>query len=96
MRIKTASTRRAIGRWKNRARAEATNFRSWALTLEARAIAPQKLGGILFALSLALALSLNFAALEFAMLVVNGEGRRKVGRLHNPDGNGISRIREAD
>lgn len=72
MKIRTASTRRAIGRWKGEAKAQETKFYSCALALAAPLLASARWGRIVLIPVLILALSLNFAAFEPVILILMG------------------------
>lgn len=72
MKIGTASTRRAIDRWKARARTKTVEFQSKGLTSLAQTIVSPKRGRVLLVLLLIAALSLNFAVVELSVLIVMG------------------------
>lgn len=72
MRIRTASTRRAIDRWKGRAKAHVRRTQLWSLDFAARLLTSRKRAGVALIPMLILALSINFAALELVVLVLLG------------------------
>lgn len=72
MRIKTAHTRRAIDKWKSRAKAQVRRSQAWGLDLVTRLLTSPKRGRVALVPLLVLALLFNFATLEFAMLVLVG------------------------
>lgn len=72
MKIATASTRRAIDRWKERAKIQVTRFHSRGAESVAQIIVSPSRSRILLVLPLVLALSLNFAAVELSVLIVVG------------------------
>ena len=72
MRIRTASTRRAIDKWKGKAKAHARRSQFWALDLVSRVLTSPGKRRVAFVPMLVLALSVNFAALELAILVLVG------------------------
>ena len=72
MRISTASTRRAIDRWKGRARSHARRSQLWALDLVSRLLTSPKRGKPFFVPMLVFGLSVNFAALELVIFILLG------------------------
>lgn len=72
MRISTASTRRAIDRWKGKAKDQARRSQIWALDLVSHLLTSPKRGRAFLVPVLVFALSVNFAALELVILVLVG------------------------
>jgi len=70
VKISTASTRRAIDKWKRRAKAEVAKSRFWGVEMVARFVTPGRWGRMVMIPPLVLALSFNFAVLELAILVL--------------------------
>jgi hypothetical protein len=71
-RIGTASTRRAIDKWKRRAKANASRSYSSGLALAGRLLVKPSLGRLLLVPPLALVLSMNFAAIELPIFIIIG------------------------
>ena len=71
-RIKTASTRRALDKWKEKAASEATRFYTSIAALGAFVLSTPRTGRFFLILPMTFAVSLNFVALEFALLVLMG------------------------
>ena len=72
MRIRTAGTRRAIDRWKVRAKLHVRSSQDRALDFVSRLLVPPQRGKAVFIPPLVLALSLNFAAVELATIILVG------------------------
>ena len=72
VKINTASTRRAIDRWREKARAEARRIQARALDIVAGVVTSSKRGRFAFVPPLLLAFSLHFAVVEIAILTVAG------------------------
>ncbi|MDG7007224.1 MAG: hypothetical protein JRN06_03135 [Nitrososphaerota archaeon] len=72
MKVSTAATRKAIDRWKAKAGAEARRIQVRALDIVAGVITSTKRGRFALVPPVLLALSLNFALVELAILVVAG------------------------
>jgi hypothetical protein len=72
VRISTAETRRAIDKWKERTRAEASRFYISTGGLLASVLPAPSRGRFLLALALVLAMMVNFAFSELALLVLLG------------------------
>ena len=72
MRVKTAATRRAIDKWKARAKAHVGKSQIWALEIITQLLTSTRRGRVLLLPLFGLALLVNFAALEFVALVFLG------------------------
>ncbi|HYA55811.1 MAG TPA: hypothetical protein VEC08_05800 [Nitrososphaerales archaeon] len=72
MRISTAATLRAIDKWKEKTRSEASRFYLSTWALFASVLPPARRGRILLAVALIVATMANFAFSELALLVFLG------------------------
>jgi len=72
LRISTASTLRAIDKWKEKTRSEASRFYVSTGALLASVLPPARRGRLLLAVALVVATLANFAFSEFALLVFLG------------------------
>lgn len=72
MRIRTASTRRAIDRWKAQARLQVRRSQDSALDFVSRLLVSPQRGRAVFIPPMILALSLHFAVVELATIVLVG------------------------
>jgi len=72
LRISTAATLRAIDKWKEKTRSEATRFYMSTGALLASVLPPPRLRRLLLALALVVATMANFAFSELALLVFLG------------------------
>ncbi len=72
MKISTASTRRAVDKWKARAKAEVGRSRILALDFASRLVTPGRWGRMALIPFLALVLSFHFAMLELGILSLLG------------------------
>lgn len=72
MRIRTASTRRAIDKWKGAAKRRARNSQFWALDFVAGVLTSSRRERFVYIPPLILALSFHFAFIELGILVVAG------------------------
>ena len=72
MKVSTASTRRAVDRWKAKAGAEARRIQVRALVIVAEVITSTRRGRFALVPLILLALSLHFAVIELAILLVAG------------------------
>ncbi|HYB76162.1 MAG TPA: hypothetical protein VEC08_04305 [Nitrososphaerales archaeon] len=72
MRVSTAATRKAIDKWKERTRSEASRFYISTGALLASLFPAPRRGRFLLALALVLATMVNFAFSELALLVLLG------------------------
>ena len=72
MRIRTAATRKAIDKWKERMNAEASRFYMSTATILASFVSVPKIQRFATAIVLVLAAIVNFALSEFALLALLG------------------------
>lgn len=72
MRIKTASTRRAIDKWKDEAEAHVAKSQVWALELYTQLLSSPRRGRALLVPIFGLALMFHFAAIELVALISLG------------------------
>ncbi|HXW95627.1 MAG TPA: hypothetical protein VEJ19_07970 [Nitrososphaerales archaeon] len=72
MRISTAATLRAIDKWKEKTRSEATRFYMSTWTLVASFLPVPRRRSVLLAIGLVVATIANFAFSEFALLIFLG------------------------
>jgi len=72
LRIKTARTHRAIDKWREKARAEATRFYTSTVAVVAFILSAPRRGKLTLALPVVLTAALNFAVFEFVFLLVIG------------------------
>ena len=72
MRIRTAATRKAIDKWKERMNAEASRFYMSTATILASFVSVPKMRRFALAIVLVLAAIVNFALSEFALLTLLG------------------------
>jgi len=72
LRISTAATLRAIDKWKERTRSEASRFYVSTGALLASVLPPPRRGRVLLAIALVVATMANFAFSELALLVFLG------------------------
>jgi hypothetical protein len=72
MRIKTATTRKSIDKWREKARSEATRFYASTAVVAAFILSTPRQRRFFLALPMVFALALNFAFLELAVLILIG------------------------
>jgi hypothetical protein len=72
MRVKTATTRRTIDKWRQRAGSEATRFYVSTTAMVAYVLSAPRRGRYFLIVPTALAVSLNFAFLELAVIILIG------------------------
>ncbi|MDG6902728.1 MAG: hypothetical protein JRM80_12330 [Nitrososphaerota archaeon] len=72
MRLSTASTRRAIDKWKRHARSQATRSKYWALEMVSGVVTSARREKLVVLPFLGLAVLFNFAAIQFGVLVLIG------------------------
>jgi hypothetical protein len=72
LRVKTASTRRAIDAWRSRAKAQVRKSRDWTLYLAAQLLTSSRRERAALVPLLLLASTFHFATLELAMLSLLG------------------------
>ena len=70
VKIRTAPTRRAIDKWKGKARAQARMSQYWALDFVTQLLTSSKRWKVVFIPPLILVLSFNFAAFELGILIL--------------------------
>jgi hypothetical protein len=72
MRMRTATTRRSIDKWREKARTEATRFYASTAVMAAFILSTPRRGKFFLVLPMVFALALNFAVLELVVLILIG------------------------
>lgn len=72
MKVKTASTRRSIDKWKGRARGQVRRSQTWGMELVSRLVLSSRRGKFALVPPLLAALSFNFVTAEFVILLLVG------------------------